>query len=195
MLFQTAGGGRVMAKISLKEKAILTGVGIFILYALTVGFWFLKSGSRTAARNVLKKEEAKTRNEVDLISKSSYWEGEYQDEVARIPKLEPGEEAETKWWRRVTEIASSNDLKIQGKKTESGKFSENAEPAENMERIVFDVDWEGSMDTLVKFLYALRDSEKGLFDVQSLDFKPIAKKQGFLKGKMKIVCMYKTSEQ
>ena len=46
-----------MAKISLKEKAILTGVGIFILYALTVGFWFLQSGSRKAAKNVLKKEQ------------------------------------------------------------------------------------------------------------------------------------------
>ncbi len=184
-----------MAKISLKEKAILTGVGIFILYALTVGFWFLKSGSRTSARNVLKKEQTTTKKEVDLISKSSYWEGEYQAEVNRIPELEAGEEAETKWWRRVTEIASANNLKIQGKKTESSKPSEDDEPAESMERIVFDVDWEGSMDTLVKFLYALRDSEKGLFDVQTLDFKPIAKRQGFLKGKMKIVCMYKKSDQ
>ena len=184
-----------MAKISLKEKAILTGVGIFILYALTVGFWFLQSGSRKAAKNVLKKEQETTKNEVDLISKSSYWEGEYQDEVARIPELEAGEEAETKWWRRVTEIASANNLKIQGKKTESSKPREDDESAESMERIVFDVDWEGTMETLVKFLHELRGSQKGLFDVQTLDFKPIAKNQGFLKGKMKIVCMYKTSEQ
>lgn len=180
-----------MAKMSLKEKAIFTGIGIFLLYAATVGFWFLRSSDRTVARKRLKNEEAKVRLEKDTISKASYWQDRYEVVAERIRMKKSDKAKDTEWMRAIGDMADLNNIKIDEIKETKGEDEWSGE----MERIIFDVKWTGAMESVVKFLYSLQNYDKGVLDVQTLAFAPLTKQQGFLKGSMTIVCMFMKDEE
>ena len=179
-----------MARMSLKEKAILTGVGILILYIVTVAFWFLRSNSRMLAKKKLKNEELKVLREKKEIGRQAEWEELYEEAVGDIPVIENGKSADTEWMRIIGDIAKDNNIKIDDIK----EVRDDAEPSSEMQCKVFDVAWTGAVESIVKFLYTLQNTKVGLFDVKTLNFSPIVKQQGFMKGKMTIICMFKTAE-
>ena len=53
-----------------------------------------------------------------------------------------------------------------------------------------DVKWTGAVESLVKFMYALENTEKGKFDVKSLSFSS-GKRKGFMSGSMTLICIFK----
>ena len=49
--------------------------------------------------------------------------------------------------------------------------------------------WEGALESLVKFMHEIENTSEGMFDMGSLNFKPSAKK-GYLKGSFTLTCAY-----
>jgi hypothetical protein len=49
--------------------------------------------------------------------------------------------------------------------------------------------WEGSLEALVKFMHELENTDDGMFDIRSLNFRPSAKK-GYLRGSFTLTCAY-----
>lgn len=179
-----------MAKMSLKEKAILSGVAILVLYFATIAFWFLRSNSRMMAKKKLRNEELKVLREKREIGRQKELEEQYEDAVASIPVIEKGKSADTEWMRIIGDIANENNIKID----DIREVHDNTEVSSEMQCKIFEVAWTGAVESIVKFLYTLQNTKVGLFDVKTLNFSPIVKQQGFMKGKMTIICMFKTAE-
>ena len=179
-----------MAKMSLKEKAILSGVAILILYIVTIAFWFLQSNSRMISKKKLKNEELKVQREKREIGRQSELDGLYREAVESIPIIENAKSADTEWMRIIGDIAKENYIKID----DIREVQDGTELSSEMKCKVFDVAWTGAVESIVKFLYTLQNTKVGLFDVKTLNFSPIVKQQGFMKGKMTIICMFKTAE-
>ena len=49
--------------------------------------------------------------------------------------------------------------------------------------------WEGALESLVKFMHELENTTEGMFDVGYLNFKPSSKK-GYMKGSFTLTCAY-----
>ena len=60
----------------------------------------------------------------------------------------------------------------------------------NMDEVNLDVKWTGALESLVKFIYELENSDAGKFDVSALNFSP-GKRQGYLGGSMTLKCIFK----
>lgn len=50
-------------------------------------------------------------------------------------------------------------------------------------------DWEGSLESLVKFLYALQSDDGAMLNVRALYMRP-SSRRGFLKGTFTLACAY-----
>jgi hypothetical protein len=49
--------------------------------------------------------------------------------------------------------------------------------------------WEGSLEALVRFMQELENTNEGMFNIRSLNFKPSSKK-GYLRGSFTLTCAY-----
>ena len=170
---------------SVKEKAVMAGLGVAALYALAAGFWFVKGRySWEDARKTLARTEANLQKERRTISERAMWDGLYNEEASRIPVVEAGQSADTVWMGVMDEIAADTSIFITERKP--GKV----EDAGDMKQTTVDIRWSGAFESLVKFLYELENTDKGKFDVQSLSFSP-GKRKGYLGGNMTLVCVFK----
>lgn len=179
-----------MAAISLKEKAIFAGLGMLLVYIFTIAWWFLGSPERESEKRKFENARAKAMREQKTISERSYWNGLYDEEASCIPVLNVGQGADTVWMRTIEDIASSNHVFV-------SEFKPGREDVEEwsgeMQKISVDIKWTAAVESLVKFLYELQNSDQGKFDVQSLNFSP-SRRQGFMSGSMTLVCIYKRAE-
>jgi hypothetical protein len=84
----------------------------------------------------------------------------------------------------MDKIALENKILIThrqpGKETDAGEVLELPIEVKN---------WEGSLEALVKFMYALENAEQGMFDLKNLNFKPSSKKR-YLRGSFTLTCAY-----
>jgi hypothetical protein len=49
--------------------------------------------------------------------------------------------------------------------------------------------WEGALESLVRFMHELENTTEGMFDIGYLNFKPSAKR-GYMKGSFTLTCAY-----
>lgn len=179
-----------MAAISLKEKAVFAGLGILLLYVFTVLWWFMQADERAAEKKKLKSAKEQVLREQKTISQRAYWDELYEQEASRIPVLAEGQGADTVWMRTIEDIAASNHVFV-------SEFKPGKEDVEewsgDMQKISVDIKWTAAVESLVKFLYELQNTDQGKFDVQALNFSP-SRRQGFMSGSMTLICIYKRSE-
>ena len=93
-------------------------------------------------------------------------------------------DTDTTWMRKMDDFAAKYHVVIA--QTEIG---DEVEAGDVLERTITVRNFEGSLESLVKFMYELENSEKGMFDMKSLNLKPSSKK-GYLKGNFTITCAY-----
>ncbi len=179
-----------MAAISLKEKAVFAGLGVFLLYVLTIAWWFLQAPNRAQEKKKLESAKAQAQRERKTISERAYWNNLYDQEASEIPVLGEGQGADTVWMRAIEDVAASNHVFV-------SEFKPGKEDVEewsgDMQKISVDIKWTAAVESLVKFLHALENSSQGKFDVSALSFSP-SRRQGFMSGNMTLVCIYKRSE-
>lgn len=174
---------------SLREKAAMAVVGVIVLYAIAVGLWFTNAESAwKKARKTYEREAQRYEKEEKLISQKRKWNELYEAEKAAMPMFELGKATDTTWLRKVEEIARTNLVLIT--QIDSG---DEVEAGDVLELPIVVKSFEGSLEALVKFMYALESSTEGMFDVSDMSLKPSSKK-GYLKGSISLTCAYMREE-
>lgn len=174
-----------MAGMKLKEQAVAAVLGMVALYALAAGLWFMHSEAawKKSRRQYDKAVETYDR-ECRLIAEKRKWTDAYDAEKAAMPTFEAGKATDTTWLKKMDELAEKHHIAISQR--QSGKEVESGDVLE----LPIDVKtWEGSLESLVKFMHELENTNEGMFDIRSLSFKPSSKK-GYLKGSFTLTCAY-----
>ena len=179
-----------MGKMSLRDIAIVLAVVVLALYGLAAVLWFM-----TLERDWAKSAKAydaavKTyRKEANLIARRDELQQQYQEEEEKIPVLGENELANATWMGRLGSIASENNVAVSrqnyGKEEQEGVLN----------KLEIDLEWTASLQSLVKFLYALETADHAMFDVRSIGVSNSGKNTGYLKGKMTICCAYLREEE
>lgn len=172
-----------MSGMSRRDRAVLAGVAVVVLYGIAALLWF--SGREAAwAKSRKSYETAKKQlaKENKLISEKGAWIRKSEEVSLKMPTAEEGESTETRWQRLLEKIAEENGVHIQ---------SEQPKPEEEhggVWEMPIDVKFEAALARVVKFLYALENAEGGMFDVRDLDIS--SRNNGFLSVKFTLTCAY-----
>ena len=171
---------------SLREKAILAIVGVIVLYAIAVGFWFFSAESawKKAAKGYAT-AKATYQREVKLIGEKGKWTEAYESEKAQMPMFEAGKATDTTWRRKLDELAEKNHIAIT-----SARTGKEIEAGDVLELPIEEIRWEGSLESLVRLMHELENTSEGMFDITQLNFKPIPAKKGYLSGSFTLNCAY-----
>ena len=174
-----------MNTMSLREKAVLAVLGMILLYFLAAALWFVSQQDawRKAARSYAQARKTYM-DECKLIAERQKWNQAYEDEKALMPTFETGKATDTTWQRKMEEIAQKNHISISqrqvGKEVEAGDVYELPIEVKS---------WEGALESLVKFLHELENTDEGMFDVRMINMRP-SSKRGYLKGSLTVTCAY-----
>ena len=174
-----------MGKLSLQEKAVLAIVGVVLMYALAVALFFTvsfdqwkKSAKQYAAAC------QKCRDEKRLIGEKAKWADAYEEEKARMPFFEEGKNTDTTWLQKMDEMAVKHHMSISQR-----QGGDEIEAGEVLELPIDVKNWEGALESLVRFMHDLENTDDGMFDIRAISFKPSAKK-GYLRGSFTLTCAY-----
>ena len=174
-----------MSNRSLKAKAVLAVVGVVFLYVLAAVLWFTsQEAAWTKAAKMYRGAKDKYERELKLIGEKQKWNDAYEDEKAQMPTFAFGKTTDTTWLQKMDELAEKHHISISqrqgGAEVEKGDVLELPIDVRN---------WEGALESLVKFLHELENTSEGMFDIASLSFKPSSKK-GYLRGSFTLTCAY-----
>ena len=172
--------------MSLKEKALLGGAAMFMLYAMTAVLWFTvfkksAKGDLKAYAKACENRDADAR----LIGEKDAWEEKYRTALGTIPEIPEGRRADVHMMSIVRPIAQRNNIRFTGEK------SSDESVADEMNRLTIELDWTGAYETLVRFMYELESTDRGQFDVTAINFSPEKKNRGYLSGKMTLTCIFR----
>lgn len=174
----------------LKEKAIIAVVVVVLLYLGAVALFFLSSQSAwQLAKKQYERSVQTYEKEERLISEKRDWNDAYEKEKASMPLFADGQATDTTWLRKVEEIAKTNNVLI----TQS-TYGEELEAGDVLELPIEVRNLEGSLESIVKFMHALENSDEGMFDIKEISLQPNKSKKGYLKGSMSITCAYMRGE-
>ena len=171
--------------LSRRDRMIAAIGGVIALYALAGGFWFMSQ--EQAWKTAAKKYETaakKTVSERKLISQREKWNEAYEEEKSQMPTFAFGKATDTTWLQKLDELAEKHYISISQR--QPGKESQKDDVLE----LVIEVkNWEGALESLVKFMHELENTTEGMFDVGYLSFKPSSKK-GYMRGSFTLTCAY-----
>ena len=169
---------------TLREKAIMAMLGVVALYAFAVILWFVSAESSwKKAAKAYDKAKKTYQNEVKLIGEKRKWTEAYENEKATMPIFEAGKATDTTWRRKLDEIAAKHHIVI------SAQTGKEVEAGDVLELPIEVKTWEGCLESLVKFMHELENTNDGMFDITQLNFKPSSKK-GYLRGSFTLNCAY-----
>lgn len=170
--------------LSLRDRAILAVFGMALLYVVAAAAWFLSVRQKwTVALRKLRAETAKVERENRLIGETDRWNMEYLAEKAKMPQFPEGMDVDTHWLNAMDALATTNYFSIS--KRQAGREEAVGDVFEQP----IDVSWEGSLESLVRFMWDIQVADGTMMDVKSLTVRPSSKK-GFLKGSMTLSCAY-----
>jgi len=185
-----------MNSSSLKQKAVLAALGALAAYAVLAAVWFMNLDRKMgwcpkswgdAMRNYEK--ACKTyKDECKLIGQKQKWTDAYEDEKKAMPTFETGKATDTTWQRKLDEIAAKHHISISQR--QAGK---EVIAGEVLELPIEVKSWEGALESLVKFMHELENTDEGMFDIRSISLKP-SSKRGYLKGSFVLTCAYMRGE-
>jgi len=171
---------------SLREKAVMATLGVIVLYAIAVATWFLSAeGSWRKAARGYAKAKVVYQGEVKLIGEKRKWTEAYENEKKAMPTCKVGEATDTIWLPMLDGFAMTNHIAIS-----SSQAGAEIEAGDVLELPIEVKSWEGSLESLARFMYELENTEEGMFDITRLSVKPISSKPGYLRGSFTLNCAY-----
>lgn len=174
----------MMSNLSLRDRILISVLGVVLLYAFAVGFWFFYANQAwKGAQRRYKSASATYNREAKLISERGKWNDLYDQEAANIPVIEGGQGADIVWLPRMDAIAAANHVFLSSTKLQK------EEETGDMMQIKIESKWEAGLEPLVKFLHELENTTTGSFDIENLNFAP-SRKPGYLTGTFTLVCIY-----
>lgn len=140
------------------------------------------------AQRVYATAQKKLQEENALIAARDEWTARY-DKVRELMPIFPREkDVDTHWLNVMDSAATRNGLAIARRQT-----SKETQVGDVYELPIDCKDWEGSLESLVKFLYDL-NKEGAMLDVRQLFARP-SNKPGFLKGTFTLYCAYMRGDE
>ena len=176
--------------MSLRDRAILLGMAVFLLYVLAAVLWFVKFDKEWKI-SAKRYDTAVTTNRMEraLIAKRGMLQAKYDEEQAKIPVLSMERGADTHWSRVIESLAEKNNVKV-------SLLSGKEERKDILNKYEIPLSWEASLSSLLKFLYALETEQTAMFDVTQMDVKAQrGRKAGYLAGNMVVCCAYLRGEE
>ena len=143
-----------MVSKSLKEKAVFAALGILVLYAGTIGWWFLASSSRSKAVRRYEDQRAVVMREKKMISEKKLWEERYEEEASLVPLLDEAQSADTVWMRVIGDIASTNNVFISDIKPGTEEI------AGDMLETSIDIKWTGAVARIAHAIQGSGDNRR-----------------------------------
>ena len=174
-----------MSTISSKEKRILLIGLVVILYGIAALCYKTQKPNWTKERRIYQAAEKKLNDERALIAARARWQAEYEEVRELMPTFAQDQDMNTHWWRIIDKIAEDADLTF----TRRPAAQKEIEVGGVYELPVEYKNWEGSLESLVKFLYELSVQEGIMLDVRQL-FINTTPKPGALKGSITIYSAY-----
>jgi len=170
---------------SLREKAVMATLGVIVLYAIAVATWFFSAESawKKAAKAYARAKET-YQKEVKLIGEKRKWADEYEAEKAAMPTFEAGKATDTTWRRKLDELAAKHHVSIA-----SAQAQKETEAGDVLVLPIEVKSWEASLESLVRLMHELENTEEGMFDITQINFRPSSKK-GYLRGSFTLNCAY-----
>ena len=177
--------------MTLRQKAVVAVLAVVALYVGAVLFWFV-SAERTwkrAKRDYQKAKETYVKEE-RLIARKAELEEACEKEQSSMLMFAEEKATDTTWLQKTGEIAAANLVQISSRKAQK---ESTEEVGDDVRSLPIEASWEASLEALVKFMYALENSDEGLFDFSKLVFRP-SQKKGYLKGTFTVTCAYRRGE-
>ncbi len=172
-----------MSTVTAKEKNMLMVIVVLVLYAVAALCYRKQQTEWKKRANILKNAQKKYVMECVLIDAGNEWDEKYKTMCSLMPVFPYEKDVDTHWLNIMDTVASEQSLAISrrqiGKEEEVGDVFELPVECKN---------WEGSLKSLVGFLYGLRQ-EGAMLDVRQIFVKP-SSKPGYLKGTFSLYCAY-----
>lgn len=176
--------------VSEREKGLLVVTVIVLLYGALFMIYGKQREKINAATNQRRQRETQLAMERDLISQRSVWEVAYGDNASLMPIFESTRQVETHWMNLIERLARGSGLTIIRR-----QVGEERQEGEVFEIPIECREWEGTLESVVKFLHAVH-SEGAMLDVRKLTIRPATGKAGagMLRGSFTVFCAYLRSD-
>ncbi len=161
-------------------------LGIITVTVVLFGLTILLAKPKLDALKEVQDECRNVRNSIKvekrLVEKKDVWEKRLADVSKLLPSEPANKDMDVHWLAVMDRIAHKHGLKIKKRlaKDEQQNGDVYEMPIECKE-------WEGSLESLVNFLFELQ-SEGAMLDIRQLTVKP--KGKGVLKGRFILYCAY-----
>ncbi len=167
-----------------------TILGIATLAAAAYGGLIYLASGQLASWRLLQTEKAQLQDSIRrseaLVGERERWASEMEQLQALMPQFPADMQMDVYWKREMDLKATKHDLKIVN-------YEAGAEQREGpiYELPVFCRRWDGTLDSLVHFLFDLQ-SEGAMLDVRYLHIKP--KDKVIHEGRFDLYCAYRRQE-
>jgi Tfp pilus assembly protein PilO len=172
-----------MSTVSSKEKNMLMITVVVVLYAFAALCFKKQLGQWKTEQKVYAAAQKKLQDESALIAAKDEWAAKYEQMRDLMPVFPYEKDVDTHWLNLMDSAATRNGFSISRRQT-----NKEVEVGDVYELPIDCKDWEGSLESLVKFLYDL-NQEGAMLDVRQLFVRPSAK-PGYLKGTFTLYCAY-----
>ena len=173
-----------MSTISSKEKNMLLIALVVVLYGVAAVCYKAQMPNWKKVQKDYQSAEKKLHDERALIAARETWKNEYDTIREFMPVFPYEKDMKTHWLRLMENTAEACDFTI------NRKNPGNEIEVGNVEELPIDCkDWEGSLESLVTFLYDLSIQEGAMLDVRQLHVRP-TNKAGVLKGTFTLYSAY-----
>lgn len=174
-----------MSALSKNDQKLL--ILFFVTVAIgSLGIWYPKAKKQwTAKQQEWQRQEMRLQRERAIINLRPEIEARYTELRNRMPVFPEGKSVDTYWLPIMDNTATANNINI------AQRAIGGEENLGDVTELTLECrDWEGRLDSLVWFLYALETREDAMMDVRAISIKPSAKKPGILQGSFTLNCAY-----
>lgn len=175
--------------VSNREKTMLVITVVVLLYAVVACSLRKRIDAIRDARAV-KQERVRLLAEYEnLIAQRGQWEAAYAEKADLMPVFETSKNVETHWLGVLDRVATKNGLSIVRR-----QVGEERQVGDVFEMPVECKEWEGDLESLVKFLYDIH-AEGAMLDIRRLFVRPATSgKTASLRGSFTLYCAYMRSD-
>jgi len=177
-----------MSAISPREKNMVLIAVVAILYAVAALSFKKQMTNWKVSKRIYVTAQNKVHEEQALISAKDEWAAKYEQMRELMPVFPYDKDVDTHWLNMMDSAATRNGLTIARRQT-----NKEIEVGDVYELPIDCKDWEGTLESLVKFLYDLHQ-EGAMLDVRQLFVRP-ANRPGYLKGTFTLYCAYMRGEE
>jgi hypothetical protein len=170
--------------VSPREKAL----ALITLTALLYGALGLTVRGRLEMLRALRQEHRARQTLLAerraLVAQGDEWARQYAELQDLMPVFEAGRRVDTYWLAIMDRLAAKNNFSILRRQVGS------EQPAGDVHELPIDCkEWEGSLESLVGFLYDLQ-AEGAMLDVRQMYIRPAPNNPALLRGSFTLFCAY-----